>query len=764
MPRASWVQTSFNGGEWSPLAQGRVDIAKYKNGLALCQNYVPLVQGALTRRPGTRFVAEVKDSSKPVRMVRFEFSISQAYLLEFGQGYIRFFTNGGQLLSGGVPYEVTTPYAVSDPDELWDLSFAQSADVLYIAHPNYPPAKLQRLGATSWTLAGIVFQDGPFLPFNTTATTLTPSSTTGTVTVVASGTTGINKGSGFQASDVGRMLRIKTGGVWLWGTIASVVSTTQITWAIAPPIGAQLPATAQAIANVSAGSVFGVTVTDGGSGYGASPPAVTISGSGSGAIAFASVTNGVVTSVTMSVTGTGYGSAPTVIIDAPTPIVPSTTTFWRLGLWGPGNYPACVSFNQDRLVWAGSSVDPSRVDGSNVSDYENMAPTQIDGTVVDSNAIGFSLNASTMNTIRWMVSDEWGLLCGTAGGEWVVAPSNLQQAITPTNINAKQTTSYGVAPVAAIRVGKSTLFVQRTGRKLREMTYQYVINTFQAPDISLVSEHLTETGIKQIAVALAPHQQLWLIRNDGMLVGIAYDKDQECVGWHRHTIGGSAVVESIAAIPSSDATRDELWLVAKRTIDGVTRRYVEVMTKYWEDGDQVKYGVFLDSSAQYDGPLTTTVTGLTWLKNTVVGVLADGATHPDCTVDGTGQITLTRQASVVQVGLKYSSNGKTLRIEAGGADGPAQGKYKRIHRVIFRFFQTVGHTLTTMVNGVPAIPEPFRDSSMAMDQSVGLFSGDKRWSYEGSYDLEGQVSWQQDDPLPSNITLLAAQLETQDGG
>jgi len=415
-------------------------------------------------------------------------------------------------------------------------------------------------------------------------------------------------------------------------------------------------------------------------------------------------------------------------------------------------------------VWAGSSVDPSRVDGSNVSDYENMAPTQIDGTVVDSNAIGFSLNASTMNTIRWMVSDEWGLLCGTAGGEWVVAPSNLQQAITPTNINAKQTTSYGVAPVAAIRVGKSTLFVQRTGRKLREMTYQYVINTFQAPDISLVSEHLTETGIKQIAVALAPHQQLWLIRNDGMLVGIAYDKDQECVGWHRHTIGGSAVVESIAAIPSSDATRDELWLVAKRTIDGVTRRYVEVMTKYWEDGDQVKYGVFLDSSAQYDGPLTTTVTGLTWLKNTVVGVLADGATHPDCTVDGTGQITLTRQASVVQVGLKYSSNGKTLRIEAGGADGPAQGKYKRIHRVIFRFFQTVGHTLTTMVNGVPAIPEPFRDSSMAMDQSVGLFSGDKRWSYEGSYDLEGQVSWQQDDPLPSNITLLAAQLETQDGG
>lgn len=756
MPRATWLQTNFNGGEWSPLMYGRVDIAKYKSALALCQNYVATLQGGLTRRPGSRFVAEVKNSANQVRLVRFEFSITQAYVLEFGPGYIRFYTNDGQLLSLGVPYEVATTYTAA---ELFELSFAQSADVLYIAHKNHKPAKLQRLGATNWTLSDISFLDGPYLPVNTTATTLTPSGSSGAVTVIASAAT-------FAPGDVGRVLRIKAGGVWLWGTITGYTSATQVTWTIAPPIGSQLPATATATANISAGSVFSITVTNGGSGYGASPPSVGISGGGgSGAVAYATVTNGVVTAITVSVTGTGYASAPTVTISAPAAIVPGSTTFWRMGEWSANNYPACVVFNQDRLVWAGAPNYPNRIDGSNTSDYENFAPTNIDGTVVDSNAIAFSLNANTVNAIRWMVSDEWGLLVGTAGGEWVVAPSNLQQAMTPTNINAKQSTSYGVSTVPAIRVGKSTLFVQRTGRKLREMTYEYVINTFRAPDISLLAEHLTTGGIKQMAVTLAPYQIVWLIRNDGTLVGITYDKDQEAAGWHQHEIGGAgAVVESIAGIPAPDISRDELWLVVRRTINGVTKRYVEVLSKFWEDGDDTANAVFLDSSAAYSGLATTTVTGLTWLAGETVGVLANGATHPDCVVSLAGAITLNREAIVVQVGLKYVSRGKTMKIEAGGAEGPSQGKLKRIHRTIFRFFQTVGMVLTARVNDQPDIPVPFRDPSMPMDQPVGLFDGDKRLSWEGTWDTDGQISWEQTDPLPSNVLMLSAQLETQDGG
>jgi len=636
MPRTSWIQNNFNGGEWSPLTFGRSDIAKYKNGLETCLNYVPTAQGGLTRRPGTKYVANTK-TNQAVRLVSFEFSITQAYVLEFGNGYVRFYTNEGQLLSGGSPYEVVTPYTTAD---LWDLAFTQSADVLYISHPNYKPRKLQRAGALSWSLATISFLDGPYLILNSTATTLTASATTGSgVTLPASSTTGINGGAGFSSNDIGRLVRLKVGFV----------------------------------------------------------------------------------------------------------------------------------FNQDRLVWAGSAAYPNRIDGSNTSDYENYAPSNTDGTVIDSNAISFSLNSTKVNVVNWMVSDEWGLLAGTASGEWVIAASTQQNAVTPTNVTAKMTSAYGGANVPPIKMGKSTLFVQRTKRKLREMSYQFALGTFQAPDISLISEHLTKGGIKSMAAQPAPYPNVWLARYDGTLVGVSYDKDQEVLGWHRHQLGGFSdaaqtlppVVESVAVIPSPSTDRDAVWLSVQRYVNGATVRTVELMQKFWEDGDVLADAYFVDCGATYSGAATTTVSGLTWLAGQTVSVLADGSVHPNCVVSGAGAITLQRSASKIQIGLGYNSTGKTLRIEGGAGDGTAQGKIKRIHRAIFRFFQSVGLSVQS-TNGT-AFPEPFRTSADRMDNPVALYTGDKRWAWDGSYELEGQVSWTQDQPLPSNILAVVAQLDTQDG-
>ena len=769
MARATWTQNNFNGGEFSPLAYGRSDLAKYKNGLATCLNYVPTSQGGLTRRPGTRYVAEVKSSTDAVRLITFEFSITQAYVLEFGPLYVRFYTNDGQLQNAGTPYEVATPYGAND---LQGLAFTQSADVLYIAHPSYAPRKLIRGGALSWTLNTISFSDGPFLPVNITATTLVASGTTGAVTVTASGTAGINGGAGFQASDVGRALRLKCSGLWLWGAITAVASTVSVTWTIATATGPLVPATATAQGNVSGNSMLNATLLSPGGGYSA-PPTVTFSGgAGSGAIAYATVSAGVVTAVLMAATGSGYLNGPIAFtLSAPAVIASTATSFWRLGVWGAGTgYPACVTFNQDRLLWAGSPAYPNRIDGSNTSDYENMAPTQLDGLVVDSSALSFTLNSNNVNVINWMLSDEWGLLVGTATAEWIIAASSQQNAVTPTNITAKQTSKYGTSSVPPVKMGKATLFVQRAKRKIREMSYQFTLGTFQAPDISLVSEHLTKGGIKQMAATFAPQPVLWMVRTDGTLVGMSYDKDQEVNGWHRHRMGGYSnaaqtlppVVESVAVIPSPDTGRDELWLVVQRYVNGSVKRYVEVTTKYWEDGDAVADAVFVDSSAVYSGVATTTVSGLTWLAGQTVAVLADGATHPAVVISNAGVATLVRSASKVQIGLSYTSTGKTMRIEAGGADGQAQGKIKRIHRAIMRLFQTVGTTLTP--NAGVATVEPFRTSADLMDNPVALFTGDKRWAYEGSYELEGQVVWSQTDPLPSNVLMVAAQLETQDGG
>lgn len=232
MPRATYTQASFNAGEWSPLLFGRTDLPKRRNAVGPTLNYVGTLQGPETRRPGTAYVAATADSSN-VRLQPFEFSTTQVYILEFTPGQVRFYTNGGQLLSGGSPYAVVTPYTAAD---LPGLYFTQSADVLYIVHPSYPPKTLSRLGATNWVLADMVFQDGPYLPRNVTATKLSCSaSTPGTTgaTVTADSTAGINDGAGFQSSDVGRLLRINnttTGAPdWVQAVITAVTDSTHVT-------------------------------------------------------------------------------------------------------------------------------------------------------------------------------------------------------------------------------------------------------------------------------------------------------------------------------------------------------------------------------------------------------------------------------------------------------------------------------------------------------------------------------------------------------
>jgi hypothetical protein len=856
MAKSTWTQSNFNGGEWSPLAYGRFDLAKFKNGLALCQNYIPTQQGGLTRRPGFAFIAQVKDSTYAPRLQPFEFSITQAYVLEVGNTYVRIFANGAPLLNTGVPVEVVTPYLTA---ELWGMSFAQSADTLYIAHANHPPAKLQRAGALAWTYTPISLLDGPSLPVNVTATTLTPSGTqavatctesgggvqntisisnqgmgydsanppaisftggaganaaatatvvngaitaitvtnpgtgytsnptvviappiitSGTSIVTASSVVGINAttgntGTGFRSTDAGRTLRLKCGGVWLWGTILSVTDTTHVLWTIAPPIGSQLPTTATATANVSGGSVFSVTVTNGGSGYGAQPPSLTFGGPGSGAVAYANLTNGVVTSVTISVTGTGYSSAPVITIAAPTALVPATTTFWCLGIYNATDgYPSIVTFHQSRLVWGGAANSPGRFDGSNSGDYENQAPTNLDGTVVDSNAISFDLNAGAVNAIQWMSSDAQGLLVGTAGGEWIVAPTGgTGAAITPSNVNAQYLGNYGSAQIPSLRIGRQTLFVQRTGRKLREMTFQFMYNTFQALDISLVSEHLTKTGLKQLTMQLAPQQIIWAVRNDGSLIAITYDKDQETCGWHGHPVGGfsdaaqsiGALVESVASIPAPDITRDDVWAVVNRYVNGATVRTIELMSKPWEDGDVIANASFLDGGFRqlpYGG--SSAMSGLTNLVGQTVGVLVDGGVHPDCVVDSFGTIHLNYAGFNIYAGLKYKSAGRTLCIESGGAEGPTQGKLKKVFRTIFRFFQSIGLSLESQSSPTGLDVQPWRSSTDDMDSQVALYDGFKRWTYDGVSSEAGDVYWETDSPLPSNITCLTVQLDTQD--
>ena len=155
MARVHPFQSNFTAGELSPRLEGQIDFKKYFNGCSELTNMIVYPHGGATRRGGTYFVSEVKDSTKEVRLIPFEFNVTQSYVLEFGDQYIRFYKDNGQIQSGGSAYEISTPYLEA---ELSELHFAQSADVMYICHSSHAPRKLSRTGHTSWTLTTPTFQ------------------------------------------------------------------------------------------------------------------------------------------------------------------------------------------------------------------------------------------------------------------------------------------------------------------------------------------------------------------------------------------------------------------------------------------------------------------------------------------------------------------------------------------------------------------------------------------------------------------------------
>lgn len=176
-------QVSFAAGELAPSLYGREDLAKYAVGLRTLKNFTVHPHGGVSNRAGMRFVAEAKYADKAVRLVPFEYSDADAYLLEFGDGYVRFYKGGAQLMKDGAAYELETPYLEG---ELRALSFAQSADVLFIVHPNHPPMELARYSDTDWTLEKFAFKGGPFRTMNSSDTTIELSSMSGNVTLTAS--------------------------------------------------------------------------------------------------------------------------------------------------------------------------------------------------------------------------------------------------------------------------------------------------------------------------------------------------------------------------------------------------------------------------------------------------------------------------------------------------------------------------------------------------------------------------------------------------
>ena len=589
MPRTTLALNSFVSGEFSAKLDGRQDFPKYNTSCKTLQNFLIAPQGAAVRRVGTSFIGEVKDSSKKTRLIPFEFSTTQTYILEFGDQYIRFFKDKGQILSGGSIYEISSPYLEA---ELFDIKFAQSADVMYLCHPNHDVRKLSRTGHTNWSLASVSFSGNPATPIS-----------------------------------------------------------------------------------------------------------------------------------------------------------------------GADNRPSCVSFFEQRLVFANTNNNPQTLWFSKSGDYENMTT----GTSADS-AMIYTIASNQVNAIRF-IKTQRTLIIGTTGGEFSVSADGTDAAVTPTNIAIKRQSTFGSANVDAQPAGNATLFLQRARRKIRELSFNFDVDGYQASDLTILNESVTTSGITEMTYQQSPDSILWCVRQDGVLAGLTYLRSEEVIAWHRHIMGGSfgnghAQVESVASI-SGEINEDELWVIVKRTINGATKRYVECFANFdFDETDSTDFK-FLDSHLSYSGSSTTTLSGLAHLEGQSVSILADGSAHPNKIVSG-GAITLNRAVTKAVVGLPYDSVLQTMRIEGGAAEGTSQGKTKRISKVTLRLFETVGVKVGPALDNLEAIP--FRTTSSPMGSPVStLIAGDKEIEFNDDFNSDGFIFIKQDQPLPCSILAVYPTLVTSDG-
>ena len=424
---------------------------------------------------------------------------------------------------------------------------------------------------------------------------------------------------------------------------------------------------------------------------------------------------------------------------------------------GTNNYPSVVTFFEQRLVFAASNNNPQTLWFSKNAEYTNFTT----GTA-DNDALIYTIASNKVNAIRYLSATRI-LNIGTSGGEYVLTTTN-GSPITPTSTVIRKYSNYGCVSAEVVQVADVTLFAQRGARKVREFRYvgEVDVGGYTAPDITVLAEHLTEGGIKEFAFQQEPESIVWARRADGTLLGLTYRREEEIVAWHKHVLGGAfsggqARVESIITLPT-DSGEDELYMIVKRTINGQTKQYVEVM-KTFDFGNDTTGAFFVDSGLSYSGSSVEALSGLFHLEGQTVSVLGNGATHVDQTVSE-GGISLNFGITTGAVGLSYTSEMQTLRIEAGSSDGTSQGKPKRIHDVTLRLHETVGAEVGTDATNADRIF--FRDSSMDMNSAVPLFTGDKDIEFPGGFEEGDRIYVRQTQPLPITILALYPRMNTHD--
>ena len=486
---------------------------------------------------------------------------------------------------------------------------------------------------------------------------------------------------------------------------------------------------------------------------------------------------------------TGYTSPTSVIADVYRPLhAVAATSLWTEGAWSPfQGYPRTVCLHQQRTQWGGTLRRPQSIWGSVTGDFENFRRSSF-----DDGSYLYQIASEKSFMIQWMLS-QGDLLIGTSLDEWA-AQTPEDAAITPTNLTFRRQAANGSKYAQAILIRETVVFIQRTGMAMSRMVYREN-GRYGASDITILANHLFAKRIRQIAWQAQTTSVLWCVLENGHLVGLTYEEDQNVFAVHDHSTVG--LVKSVAVIQGPQG--DDVWLLVQRGSDFSVERFhpgtmfggsvlgdvVEGPTSAWVTADRTDITAdrtdltadrvggsvpYVPGSSAYPGGsgsdaarrcyadaavLSETaepvdvVTGLGHLEGRSVVIFADGAEQAAQVVDG-GQITLDPPASIVCVGLGYTSEIQPMKLEAQMEDGTAQGRKFKVSRVMLRLRDTLGGSVAAKRGGRVEVIQ-YRSVEMPMDTAPPLFSGDKALPLESSYEDSADVIFTHSEPLPFTL-------------
>ena len=703
-------QSSFTAGELSPSLAVRIDLARYHTGCSLLENMVVHPHGGASKRGGLRYLAALAGKT---RLMPFIFSSAETYILAWSEKKLSFFTKEGQLLDGaGNPYVLTTPFSYETAKK---MGFVQSADVVYLVSEDFAPYKLCRYAHDNWKLEAVNFSPKAAPPAGLGAWLYD----------VRTSSEKTSDGNGLKQWSFVITQINQAGEESLPSAVCSVEGPENLRQTCYPKLSWQQCAGAEEYRIYQE--------KNGKYGY--------------------------------------IGSSLVPCFDAKN-IAPDMTDCppKAHNPFVNGNYPSCVCFHQQRLVFAGSKKRPQTLWFSRTGNFESFTRSS---PVKADDAMEISIAGNEVSRISWLVSLRT-LLVGTGGTEWEVKSN--AGALTASDISLVPQSYRGSSRLPALIIGSSVLHINRTQREMHDLVYDFGTDSYSGSDHAVLAGHLfANRAITDWAYQQSPDSVIWCVRDDGALLGHTFLREHEVFAWHRHDTQGKFI--AVCSLPGASA--DEVFFVVEREIGEQKHYFLERMEHNRQNTPQedmsasslfyVDCGLSYHAKENRDVPIRY-VGGLEHLQGMEVAIIANGAVCPRQKVrtlsyEKNGEtvqiagIDIGYEAYDIVIGLPYAAKLKSMPVEAENGYANTLGKRKRIQGISV-YFQNTNHakigTDFTRMNEVK-----WRRNEKP-GQAVDLQTDYVFMHLTQHYENQNHVCIMSEAPLP--LTVLALLPEVQVGG